>query len=350
MLVAALTRGQDIAALTAADWDRLLPRARVARLLPRLAAIAEDTGCLRTPSRVQAQLIAATVLGESHTRSMLWEIGRVRRSLAPLGVPVLLLKGAAYLAAGLPSARGRLASDVDIMVPVEALAAVEAALLAAGWRFDKPDLYDQRYYRTWMHELPPLRHRMRRTVLDVHHAILPPTSRLRPDREELWRAARPLTSPFLMLAPMDMVLHGTAHLFQDGDLDTRLRDLLDIHDLLERFGRDPSFWPSLVGRARALDLARPLYYALRYSRRLLGTPVPATVEADLDAAAPPAIVRGLMDRLVPRVLMPSGAHSKARGRGHATKLLYIRSHWLRMPPLMLGSHLARKAVLRVKAG
>ena len=267
-----------------------------------------------------------------------------------MGIPIILLKGAAYLAADLPPARGRLASDVDIMVSKESLAAVEAALLAAGWQSEKPDPYDQRYYRMWMHELPPLRHRVRRTVLDVHHTILPPISRLRPDPEKLWQAARPVSLPFLMLAPADMVLHATAHLFQDSDLDTRLRDLLDIHDLLLWFGRDSSFWPTLTSRAAALDLGRPLFYALRYSQRLMGTPVPAGIEADLDSVAPPAIVRSLMDWLVPRVLIPSGSVWSVRERSHATKLLYIRSHWLRMPPLLLGSHLARRVVFRAKAG
>ena len=37
--------------------------------------------------------------------------------------------------------------------------------------------YDQRYYREWMHELPPLLHVRRQTALDVHHAIAPETAR-----------------------------------------------------------------------------------------------------------------------------------------------------------------------------
>ena len=168
-----------------------------------------------------------------HVGLVRWELNRIERALKHLQIPILLLKGAAYVAAGLPAARGRLVSDIDIMVPRQALDGAEAALQAAGWRPIKLDPYDQRYYRTWMHELPPLVHSERGTVVDLHHTILPPTSRLKPDPAKLWSAAQPLgTGPLHVLAPPDMVLHSAAHLFHDGDLRFSLRDLVDIADLL----------------------------------------------------------------------------------------------------------------------
>ena len=66
-----------------------------------------------------------------------------------------------------------------------ALDAVEAALLAAGWEWVKPDPYDDAYYRRWMHELPPLIHRERDRMIDVHHTILPLTARPTPDAAAL---------------------------------------------------------------------------------------------------------------------------------------------------------------------
>ena len=165
---------------------------------------------------------------------MRWELNRIERALKHLRFPILLLKGAAYVAAGLP-ARGRLVSDIDIMVPRQALDGAEAALEAAGWRPIKLDPYDQRYYRTWMHELPPLVHPERGTVVDLHHTILPPTSRLKPDPAKLWSAAQPLgTGPLHVLAPPDMVPHSAAHLFHDGDLRLSLRDLVDMAETASR--------------------------------------------------------------------------------------------------------------------
>ena len=104
-----------------------------------------------------------------------------RRALAPLGCPVILLKGTAFVAAGLEAGQGRAIGDLDILVPRDRLDDVEAALLAAGWEWVKPDPYDDAYYRRWMHELPPLIHRERDRMIDVHHTILPLTARITPD-------------------------------------------------------------------------------------------------------------------------------------------------------------------------
>jgi hypothetical protein len=261
-------------------------------------------------------------------------------------VPVIL-KGAAYVLAELPPAAGRLSSDVDIMVPKETLGAVEAALHRDGYEAVKLDPYDQRYYRRWMHELPPLRHRERQTVVDVHHTILPETGRLRPDRRALAEAAVPLSGRLRILAPTDLVLHSAAHLFQDGDLDGGLRDLVDLDLLLRHFGREPEFWERLVPRARALTLTRPLYYALRYCRELLGCPVPASVQESARGGEPMQPIRTLMDALTCRAVTPDGWDEPSRRTRRARLLLYVRSHWLRMPPWLLARHLARKAIARV---
>ena len=39
-----------------------------------------------------------------------------RRALAPLGIPLILLKGAAFVASGLDAGRGRMIGDLDILV------------------------------------------------------------------------------------------------------------------------------------------------------------------------------------------------------------------------------------------
>lgn len=348
LLLRTLVRPATMLELTDAEWDALLPRARAGRLLGRLAAEATALDISdRLPLKARHHLRAATAVAAHHLRMVRWELNRIERALAGLPIPMLLLKGAAYVAAELPPARGRLVTDVDIMVSRSSLNAVQAALQEAGWQPVKPDPYVQHYYRTWMHELPPLRHRDRGTVVDVHHTILPLTARLKPDPGELWAAARRLsTGRQHVLAPTDMVLHSAAHLFCDGDLHRSLRDLVDIHDLLQLFGTDAAFWPELVPRAAALDLGRPLHYALRYSRHLLHTPIP---QAALDAAvtyAPPRPVVSMMDRLVLRALLPEPTMSPERSRS-AALALYMRAHWLRMPPWLLAPHLARQFIARV---
>ena len=58
-------------------------------------------------------------------------------------------------------------------------------------------------------------------------------------------------------------------------------------------------------------------------------------------------VLAAMDYLVPRVLLPENPDQLRRSRGKAAFLFFVRSHWLRMPPLLLTAHLTRKALMRL---
>jgi hypothetical protein len=140
-----------------------------------------------------------------------------------------------------------------------------------------------------------------------------------------------------------MVLHSATHLFHEGEFDNGLRDLADLDGLLRHFGREPSFWAGLVPRAHELGLSRPLYYALRYARSLLETPVPAEVVDEARAGEPPGPLRPVLDFCFSRALRPTHSSCADRWTPLARKLLYVRSHWLRMPFPLLAVHLARKA-------
>jgi hypothetical protein len=329
-------------------WELLLAQARSENLTARLSYRIEDAGTLvASPARARTQFAAARIAAESGRRALEWEINRLHRTLTGAGYPMLLLKGAAYAAARLPLARGRTSGDIDIMVPGDRLDGVEKHLLAHGWEWVELEPYDARYYRRWSHELPPLRHRDRGSTLDVHHTILPPRSRLRPDPSTFWRSAVHLADGSLALCPTHMALHVAVHLFQDGEIAGAFGDLVDFDELCRHFGQSPGYWQELVPAAIGLGLVRPLYYALRYASLLLGTPLPEAVMADAARAGrPPAPVRAAMDPLVGSALVPDPPEFSSPWRRVACLCLYIRSHWLRMPPLPLALHLMRKAWLR----
>ncbi|HEB77567.1 MAG TPA: hypothetical protein ENI90_03450, partial [Methylothermaceae bacterium] len=213
---------------------------------------------------------------------------------------------------------------------------------AAGWQSVELSDYDQRYYRQWMHEIPPLRHPQRYVEVDVHHALLPVTARLQANSELLWSQVRSVPgSRFKVLGAEDMVLHAVVHLFHDSDFDGRLRDLVDIDGLLRHFAhREPEFWHWLVRRAQAHGLERPLSYAFHVSRRLLRTPVPVGL---LNAGRPNPVLLRWMETLICRALPPPD--SFAIGDVLSRWLLYVRSHYLRMPLKLLVPHLLRKALV-----
>jgi hypothetical protein len=351
-LLLALRDPRAMATFDLGQCDLLLRQADRADMTATVLYLAEEHGVLHAlPAPVREQLAWARVRAERHRQAVAWEVGLIGRALAPLGVPLVLLKGAAYALAGLPHARGRLFSDIDILVPFERIGQVEAQLMLNGWVSNTPDPYDQRYYREWMHELPPMQHAKRQTVIDVHHAILPRTASAQPDPARLRGAARALPGHpgLLILAPADMVLHSAVHLFHEGEFEHGLRDLADLHRLLLHFGAEPGFWGELTARADELGLSRQLFYALRYTRRLLLTPVPAAALAAAAHGSPGPALLALMDRLFDRALLPMHPSCDDRFSALARFLLYIRGNWLRMPPLLLTRHLLHKAFLSPKA-
>jgi hypothetical protein len=216
----------------------------------------------------------------------------------------------------------------------------------------KQDAYDQRYYREWMHELPPMENVRRNTIIDVHHAILPPTARAHPSSALLRDAAVDIAGSgrAQTLSAPDMVIHSATHLFFDGEFDHGLRDMVDLDRLLRDFGNDPAFWAALPARAGQLELARPLFYALRYARWLFDTPVPEAVISAVDGLARPGrAALTVMDLMFKRTLLPPHGSCSDRLTVPARKFLYVRGNWLRMPPLMLARHLFHKAFISPRA-
>lgn len=352
LLVRVLRTPEAVLDLDLAQWDLLLRQAANANMLVSLAYLLDDHGLAdAVPEAPRVHLEWARLAAANHARGVRHEVARIRAALSNVDVPLILLKGSAYAMAGLDAGRGRLFSDVDILVPKPRLPEVEAALMLHGWASTHHDPYDQRYYREWMHEIPPMVHMRRGNTIDVHHAILPETASARPDPDKLRAAAVPIPGQdnLYTLSPQDMFLHSAVHLFSDGEFEHGLRDLLDLHRLMRRFDAEPALWEGLPARAAELELSRPLFYALRYTSRLLGSRIPpATLEAT-QQGRPPAPLLALMDALFLRALMPP--HPSCQDRLHAPALfaLYIRGNWLRMPPLLLARHLLHKAFLSPNA-
>jgi len=316
-LVQALRDPRSVGALDSAGWNGLIAAARAERLIGTLAHRLEG---IAVPDRARHVLDDALRESEREAQQALWEADRAAGALKPLGQRVVLLKGTAYVAGALGAGEGRFIGDLDILVDRLTLDAVEARLLAARWEWVKPDPYDDAYYRRWMHELPPLIHRDRNRMIDVHHTILPLTARQTPDASAMIADSIPIANGLYILSAEDRVCHAVAHMLADGDLAGGLRNLWDIHCLLE--GVDEG---TLMARAQRHGLGRHVAQARRLAASLYGSGARLT----------------LRDRLVVRRLLGRDGWGRETGKG-LRFAFYLRSHWLRMPPLMLARHLWTK--------
>ena len=335
VLVSALRDPATTHALDANGWTALIAMARAEQLIGTLAhRLRAET----VPAKV-AEILSDTCSNAEHQkRSALWEADCAARALSEYEGKIVLLKGTAYVAAGLQAGEGRHIGDLDILVAHDDLPHVESALLSkGGWEWVKEDAYDDAYYRDHMHELPPLIHKDRDRMIDVHHTILPLTAGPTPDAVGLLGDSKLL--PFgggvglrlYTLSPTDMTIHCATHLIADGDLTGGLRNLWDMHCLLTEFSAtDSDYFAQLQTRAEHHQLWPAAHRAVRLAHLLYGTDIPKEWQ-DWNRHD-----KWFIRRLTAR-------DGWGRPTRRFTRLIfYIRSHLLRMPPLMLARHLFTK--------
>ncbi len=349
LLLQALRDPRSIHDIGNQDWELLLRLARRARLLGFLAVELEHAALLdKIPMRVANHLRSGLIQARKFQQLACWELDRILWALGEDRAPIIVLKGMAYLLAGLPHATGRVFADLDLLVPAETLQQSESTLLAKGWQHHELSAYDEHYYRAWTHEIPALIHCERETEVDIHHSLTSPIGRLKletaPFRETAVRLPGLEVS---VLSPPDMALHCAVNLFQNNELADDIRHLLDLHGMLQFFSVDqPLFLNNLITHANHLGVGRPLFYGLYFSKLLLQTPVPDALMTRIEQR-PGWMALKVMQLCVPLALLPLHPDLPCRNAKLARWWLYWRSHWLRMPLYILLPHLAYKFYLSV---
>lgn len=350
LLWRALVSPEILRGLNGAQLSDLLRLAWGQGVIYRLALGVERCGLADAlPTQVAGALADLAIEARYNARRLRWEIDRIASALYGAQYPILLLKGAAYQAADFELAAGRIASDVDILVPQAHLKACEEALIEAGWAFEAKTQYDDHYYREWMHELPPMRHQTRRTIIDVHHTVVPPVARITPDVGAFFSGAAEVSAiPLKRPSLADMVIHSALHCFYDGDFTTNIRALLDLHDLFKLgLEADSGFIDAVIARSARHEAGRPVADALRTLSWLDAITLEADAQHFVNDQARIWPVQAVFDWSVGQRTLAVRPFKRS-DPWLARKILYVRSHWITMPPVMLLKHLGTKAVMRLK--
>jgi len=262
---------------TLVEWDLIVRQGKPAGLLARSPSCSMAPGnSRRSPKPRPPPRIRAYSLAPPARRDALGD-REARGGALPAAIPVILLKGAAYLASGLPCSRRRMFVDIDLMAPRAALEIAERALHRGGGCRRSWTPTTSATTGDWMHEIPAAAARRAQVRPRVHPHILPPTVKAQARRAQAarGRSAGRGYEDLYVLAPADMVLHSATHLFYDGELNHGLRDLVDLDDLLKHSARRRSAF-GLRSSARVRNAAgapAALRAALRESD--LGTKLPA---------------------------------------------------------------------------
>jgi hypothetical protein len=331
-----LAHPQSALTLSPDAWTDVILEARETGLLGRLGArLAQDGLLERLPDAPFRHLDGMARFAVKQHADVMAEVGFIREALSTRGIDVVLMKGAAYVASDSPAAEGRIFEDIDLLVPENRIAEAEAALLAAGWTQPELTAHDARYYYEWMHQIPPMVHSTRGSIVDVHHNIVPRTSGPQVDPQDLLARAQATREPGVYaLAPNDLVIHSAVHLLNEGDFTHGLRDLSDLDLLVGRLLENDPQLEQLRRRADELGFGRPLAWALSLIHEVCATPVPTSALA---------AERGTDRFLLTCFRWALLQHASVK-TGMASAALYIRGHLLKMPIHILIPHLTKKAL------
>jgi hypothetical protein len=227
---------------------------------------------------------AATLVREN--LAMAREALRVQRLFDDADLPVLFVKGATLAVLAFGNLGLRSGQDIDLLVPYETLPAATALILGAGYRrFDPPPNISDAHLRLVMplrkdlgfvHQATGLRIELHwRLFLNPHamaEASIMAPSRVVP----LTRAEglRTLGEEDLFVY---LCMHGALHWWH------RLKWLADVNALLASAPENGV--ERLVRAAKARGAGRAAAQALLLCRKLLLTPLPASVTATLEKSA-----------------------------------------------------------------
>lgn len=331
--------------LSLPQWQQLIWLLREAKLLSALTAAIERAGLLsQLPEYARRHLQSALVYADRQAQQIRFECAELQRVLANAGIAAVYLKGAAYTLANTLNSRGRICNDLDVLVAKSQLAAAEALLQQHGWRTDKLTAYDERYYRQWSHEIPPMMHINRGTVLDLHHNLYLPVSGRAADMTKFFSLTQPTSSAALVLKPEAMVLHSIIHLFTNEDMQSALRDVWDLYLLIKQFSSE-TFWQQLTSLAQQSGFSAELQHCCSALRYYLAPMLDPLTLQQCNSLANDGLWQRyfLLPALVPAHPLVSGWRQQL-----AKQMMYLRGHWLKMPLWILCKHLTIKAFFAVR--
>ena len=320
--------------LSLSEWEYLIPLLRRQQMLARFAWRC-NLDAMPIPAYAKRHIQNAVRLVDKQRAQVEMEAAMLHRAIASTR-QLVFLKGAAYsLLQHCHASQGRMYSDIDLLVVFSDIKSVEQDLCLQGFIPDEIDPYDDLYYRRWAHEIPPLRHIERGTVLDVHHQLLPPISGRAPDLTPFWQSIRQTPQGHWVLGPAAMYLHSTIHLFCNEEIKHGWRDLTDLALLAEEFD-SPEFWQELITLAQTSGFAPELWFSLDQLQRSGMLQLPEAAHTWWQSYQPSLLARTLWRATYTRILSPN------RPSWLWTTLLAIRGHWQKMPLPILLKHTAMK--------
>jgi hypothetical protein len=330
------------------QWVDTLFVLREAKLLATLYHSAKRDGCLFDyPEYVQKHLFSAQVYASCQAQQIRFEAAELSHLFEQIGVTALFLKGAAYTLRDSVNSHGRICSDLDVLINQADIPIAEEHLRLNRWKSEVLDDYDEKYYREWAHEIPPLVHLNRGTVIDLHHNLYLPISGRTVAVNEFMSTKQKTQSGCFVLDPSATVMHSIIHMFANEDSSSWMRDLIDITFLIKEF-EGQIFWQKLLDLVQKTDFEFEFVCCLHALLYYTDINLPKNVQAFLLAFPFSRGQKWLLKHTILPAISPEHDLILTTRIRFAKKIVYLRGHWIKMPPLVLLKHFAIKSFLAAR--
>lgn len=343
-LIELLAQPQKGVALKLKVWSQIIREARYHNMLAQLYFLYQHNQLAQQlPSVIQATLRSSKYPYDNQKQQLGYEAEKLASQLSQINVSPVFLKGSAYQLLEISSFKGRIMADIDLLIPQEQLVRSEELLLKQGWVPKQVSNYDDKFYREWSQEIPPMRHSQTGIELDVHFNIFPIILKSSPSPEKLLAHAQPIDKcpGARSLTPAAMAYHSAIHLFFESEFHKGLRDLYDLKLLFEQFGCD-TFWEDFIQLDKELPHGGCIFLALTYTSSLLGTAIPESVLSHYSKYKLPTLFQKLVDRSFEELFTSYYPEHRSWFHKIAKNLLFWRGHLKRMPAHRLLLHLSSK--------
>lgn len=267
---------------------------------------------------------------------------QLANTLAEVGIPVTLLKGAAYIMGEKANAQGRLISDIDILVHKPQMSELEAFLKTHGWQAVVLEDYDEKYYREWSHELPPYTHLESGVTLDIHHTLIPASSGKTIDVDVLFKNSQKVAHNLFVPDDCHMLLHSAIHLLLNDDIEKGLRDCFDLHWLLiEIIQQEKTTY--LIDLFTKANCARELVILLHLLERLFDVDSSEYSKLILDSLPRASNIEKVKVACLYHAIFPKSRYLENSSSTLARFYVYTSGHLSKMPLRMFIKHISYKA-------
>jgi hypothetical protein len=280
----------DVGPPPSLEWDDILPALDAHAISPMLYVRLRDAGRLGDlPAGVRSALSRSFQVNALRTMLFDDELARIADALGAQGIPLIPLKGLATGRLVYGSAAERPIGDLDLLIPLEHMAAARRTLRAIGYQGIGWAGLDRlaRWQHAYRSELPLLCTQPDRygLVTELHWSLLEiPYYIARINMGDVWAQATPALghAGILRPDPATLLIHGAAHMALHHSRELRLIWLVD----LDRLARWPRLdWQAVLRQTEAWGLGTAVHHALAAAQGWLGSPVPDEAAQRLAALA-----------------------------------------------------------------